>query len=301
MQDRSSKGLRVLNPSRSLCGTFSGAIVPRNLSKTAAFLLLGLLLGSCDRHILTYRFRMTVEVMTKDGLRSGASIIEVGIGKRGMTGGGGVPVFNSMVYNFRGQSVEVILSDKSRLYALNGPSPSHFFYDFLGAYGSDEYSKNLEKLQGHIAKGDRRCIYVNPELIKRIADQNKTDRSTVYRRVKIENVAIEFRNSNKITMDCNVDWDTFDKPQYAYFPDISQPTAIKIDNPDKFSMTIGRAAKLWRVIVEPTDEAPVLDMDKRVPWLNDKQACGTLSKSLGMGGCGHVLWQPGPMAPPAGE
>ncbi len=62
-----------------------------------------------------YRYRLTVEVDTPEGLRTGSSVIEV---EQSLGGAGGSPA-NSQIYRrIRGEAVAVDLSDGRTLFAL---------------------------------------------------------------------------------------------------------------------------------------------------------------------------------------
>jgi hypothetical protein len=78
-----------------------------------AFTSLGL--ASCGERLPTYRYRMTVEVETPEGLRTGSSVIEVenfkGPGVPGPEAGG-------IGYRVRGEAVTVDLGARGTLFAL---------------------------------------------------------------------------------------------------------------------------------------------------------------------------------------
>lgn len=271
-------------------------------TRLVAALLLVLPLASCDRHILTYRFRLTVEVMTENGLRSGSSVIEVGIGKKAVSygGGGSPPRFDVVETAYRGQSVEIDLDGKRRVFALTGSYPHQFFSEFLGEYESDDYKKTLSKLREDLKSG-RRCTYVNRELTSFINEQQKIDSSTTYSTTKYGKLTLVLKTDDRPKLDCEMEYGSGTTPHFAYFSDINRPDAVMIWNDADFTKKIDAKVKLWRVIVEPTNDKPTLDMDKRVPWLNDRSACESLRATLEMTGCRELFWQPSPMKPPAGN
>ena len=97
-----------------------------------------------------------------------------------------------------------------------------------------------------------------------------------------------------LATDCAIDYSDKPRiPEFAYFQDINNPVAERIYK-DDFPRKISPGTKVWRIIVEPTKERPLLDLDKRISWLGDKQAC----KNLDTRWCGE-LWQPQPLVPPA--
>lgn len=63
----------------------------------------------------TYRYRVTVEVDTPEGLKTGSSVIEV---KTSRSGDHSIPSPNMLSYKVRGQAVTVDLGQRGKLFAL---------------------------------------------------------------------------------------------------------------------------------------------------------------------------------------
>ncbi len=69
-------------------------------------------LAACSRQLATYRYRMTVEIDTPQGVRTGSSVIEVATSQ-----GSGVPNRN-LGYRVRGEAVAVDLPARQTVFAL---------------------------------------------------------------------------------------------------------------------------------------------------------------------------------------
>lgn len=82
--------------------------------KIAMWLLIcaGLLVSACDNGSATYRYRLTVDVETPEGLRTGSSVIEIRTDPRAPLQAGGI------VSRVRGEAVAVDLGPRGRLFAL---------------------------------------------------------------------------------------------------------------------------------------------------------------------------------------
>lgn len=71
-----------------------------------------MLLSACDSGSATYHYKLTVEVQTPEGLRTGSSIIEVRTSPSGSLQPGGI------VSKVRGEAVAVDLGPRGTLFAL---------------------------------------------------------------------------------------------------------------------------------------------------------------------------------------
>jgi hypothetical protein len=67
---------------------------------------------SCSKGLPSYRYKMTVEVETPQGLRSGSSVIEV------RTSGGGLTNTGGIQSRVQGEAVAVDLGSRGALFAL---------------------------------------------------------------------------------------------------------------------------------------------------------------------------------------
>jgi hypothetical protein len=90
-------------------------VVPRSVPLTLALMAAIATLAACDYRTEEFRYRLTVEVDTPQGLRSGASVVEVSISEPGE---GGLPDASGGTSRLRGEAVAVDLPDGRVLFAL---------------------------------------------------------------------------------------------------------------------------------------------------------------------------------------
>jgi len=118
-------------------------------------LCMGAMLTSCNYRYEEFRYRMTVEVETPQGLRSGSSVIEV---KLSDPGWGGLPTEGTGASE-RGEAVAVDLPGGRVLFALlrnpdNGKTAAVYPYEALkpsryrGEYALIERTKELKRMRG---------------------------------------------------------------------------------------------------------------------------------------------------------
>lgn len=118
-------------------------------------LCMGAMLTSCNYRHEEFRYRMTVEVETPQGLRAGSSVIEVKLSEPGK---GGLPMAGSNA-RVRGEAVAVDLPGGRVLFALlrnpdDGKSAAVYPYEALkpsryrGEYALTERTKEMKRIRG---------------------------------------------------------------------------------------------------------------------------------------------------------
>lgn len=209
---------------------------------------LAFLLASCGYRSEEFRYRMTVEVDTPQGLRTGSSVIEVEVSDPGPNS------FPEAGLNFtvRGEAVAVELPGGQVLFALLSSPESvdaaaGYAYKALkparfgGDYGFIERTKELKRMRG---VGALRC------------PQTWYDRRG--RRVGRE---------EDIRSDC---------PTLVRFRDLRDPQSVERVAPVDLAASFGAGVSLRRITVQMTDEAVTTGIENRLGWLGS--TVGTLVK-----------------------
>jgi hypothetical protein len=194
---------------------------------------MALLLGACGVDSTpTYRYRLTVEVDTPEGLRSGSSVIEVETSRgRSAANPAGTVVINKL----RGQAAIVDLGARGMMFAL------------LRSEHNVDWAKNIMFLMappGVDADGDRFLgTYKNMLAMD--------EEITLPRTLDQVNSALAGMSG---------------LPMLVTFGDITDPTSVALVDPDDFSATFGENVTLRRITVQMTDD-PVTDGILDVlPW-----------------------------------
>ncbi|WP_341713052.1 hypothetical protein [Erythrobacter sp.] len=196
-------------------------------------------LAACGDDTPTYRYRMTVEVETPDGLRTGSSVIEVETARSG-----GIPNYGSVQNRYRGEAVAVDLGDAGVLFAL------------LRSKQRVDWAGNIMFLvapPGVSADGDRfRGRYQNM-----LAMRREVSLPQFYKTSHTE------RRSTGI-------------PMLVTFEDLSDPTTIIEVDPDNLAATFGDGYSLKRVAVQMTNEPVTVGIVNRLGWLDNLAAYRTI-------------------------
>ena len=206
---------------RSLIGLLGGAAT--------------LLLGGCGliKSYAPFRYRLTVEVETPAGLRSGSSVIEVTAGEvRSTLGGAGVDV--------RGEAAAVDLPDGQTLFALlrtqetSGWAGSVMFE--VTPAPDDPTIKAGEGFGPHVEaiKANHR-LNVVPRYFQNPYDPPKPGPSGY--------------------------------PMLVRFGDIHDPKTVALVDPDDLAATFGAGYRLRRITVQIMDDPVTVGIEGRLGWL----------------------------------
>ena len=190
----------------------------------------------------SFRYRMTVEVETPQGLRTGSSVVEVRSWTTGDNILGAPHIFGTAI---KGQAVVVDLPGGQNLFALQNVG---LIFQFT-PYPTEDTMENREKEKGFM--------------------QWKTD----WQRVQIDRVIANkalltlprFRDSIEAGAQPSSGY-----PTLVTFKDINDPQTISLVDPDNLSATFDPGIKLRRITVQITDDAVTTDINKRLPrafWL----------------------------------
>jgi hypothetical protein len=190
--------------------------------------LAGLLLTGCSERLPTYRYRMTVEVETPEGLRTASSVIEVrttrGSGFPGPEAGG-------IADEVTGEAVAVDLGRRGTLFAL--------------LRGPPELDYAIEYAQGIAPSA----------LLPGLVDRSGTVEAwgNNLRALK------EVRGSVALTAD--------QYPLLVRFRDIADSRTVERVGADDLAAAFGEGVRLRRITVEIAHEPVTKSIDERLPWL----------------------------------
>ncbi len=184
--------------------------------------------GLVSSGLPVYRYRLTVEVDTPEGLKTGSSVIEV---HSAIAGRNSIPTPGAFSHRAQGEAVAVDLGARGVLFALlssddNPDWASGVMFGFAPGTGDNTEVRFREMLK------NRNLI----ELPKRF-------KGSMY--VK-GNLA---------------------RPTLVTFVNTSDPTTISKVNPDDLTTSFGPGVKLRRMTVRFTDDPVTTGIEHRLTWL----------------------------------
>jgi hypothetical protein len=192
-----------------------------------------------------YRYRLTVEVETPQGLRTGSSVIEVRVREAGSLA---IPSPGAVSSIIIGEAVAVALPDGKTLFAL---------------LRSDE---NVDW-----AKDALRTVIEQQTTAERLAieDDFAVDMNRI---IALEGVHALPRYFQRGT---GPDDKVSGYPILVTFGKIADPTSVAKVDPDDLAATFGKGVTLKRITVERTKDAVTTGIEKRLPSFG--QASGYLA------------------------
>ena len=211
-----------------------------------------LFMMGCASKLPTYRFLLTVEVETPEGLRSGSSVIEVMTSDHGKGIPG--PEAGGIRTQSRGEAVAVDLPGDQVLFLL---------------FNADWAGEVMPK--------------VNPDILYGDGTFEQKLNAIIVRR---EPITLPRHFSHRFPPHSSEQASPSAYPRMVTFADLDDPTSVELVNPDNLAASFGEGVKLKRITVQITD-APVTEgIEKRLEWLPnyyDKMLDGkklNVSKSL---------------------
>ncbi|MEP2549784.1 MAG: hypothetical protein ABJH26_00690, partial [Marinomonas sp.] len=189
----------------------------------------------------SYRYKLTVEVDTPDGIKSGFSVIEV---DTHIASENAIPTPGLLSFKVRGEAAAVDLPNGQTVFAL---------------LRSESEIQWAAKIVPHVVlevggKGDER-IKAQLKAIRSMKGARAIPRTW-------PKVAwIEERSGY---------------PMLVTFGDLDDPTSVAEVDPDDLSSSFGEGYALKRITVQVTDEAVTTGIEKRLGWL--RTAEGAISK-----------------------
>lgn len=188
-----------------------------------------------------YRYRLTVEVNTPEGLKTGSSVIEV---RSIITGKYSIPNPQSLDASVRGEAAAVDLGQRGLLFALLQSDgdvswPAHATY--TGVDLSHVNPKQNDFAHLYAAMIARRGVIVLPR-------------------------RIPWRVGNPAPIHPD------DPPRSGYptlvrFADLRDPKSVQRVDPDDLAASFGTGIKLRRITVQLTDAPITAKLDERLRWL----------------------------------
>ena len=204
-----------------------------------ALLLAALLLSGCDRGT-SFRYRMTVEVETPQGLRTGSAVHEIEAHHVAISVNGTV-----RGRNLRGQAVAVDLPGGRTLFALMTPAEERFGSDGTidsvlrtldPAYDND-WVESVARVRA--GEGTRRSGVIAPTVPNPYTGPSRPDQPA------------HFSNY----------------PLLVTFRNLRDPASVVRVDPTDLATPFGQGTRLRRIWVEVTDDDVTTGIERRLSWL----------------------------------
>jgi len=215
-------------------------------SRLRLWLLMGLALtaacsGASGKSYPPYRYRLTVEIDTPQGLRSGSSVIEV---HTSLAGANSIPSPGQLFQRVRGEAVAVDLPGGQTVFAL------------LRSGGDIEWATHAYSW-----------------LIPRPSEQDVKAHSPdgkwtgaaefdlTMERVLASRGPMLLPRKTDVMGKATNNW-----PLLVRFRDIRDPATVESVDPDGLSAMFGKGYAVRRIVVERTDDAVTMVNRARLPW-----------------------------------
>ena len=196
--------------------------------------------GVAGERLPDYRYRLTVEVETPEGLRSGSSVIEV---RTAIAGQNSIPTPGAISRQARGEAVKVDLGARGVLFALlrsdeNSDWASGVMFGFAPTVpptrdADGKYDSSAHTKARFMAMLKRREPIVLPE---------------------------RFPGSRYIEGGPA-------RPMLVRFTDIADPTTVERVDPGDLATSFGPGVKLRRITIQLTNDLVTTGIEKRLGWL----------------------------------
>ena len=182
----------------------------------------------------SYRFRMTVEVETPEGLRTGSSVYEVTAQNHVEL----LPDMRGRSRDVRGEAVAVDLPGGRTLFAL---------LKTMGQSGDDNLA--------YLSMATLDPAYKN-DWVESAARISSGDSIRSPAEVSPSRTYSDFSKGQNY-------------PMLVTFTDIADPSSVKLVDPADLAASFGPGVKLKRITVEITDDPVTSGIEKRLGWLGD--------------------------------
>ena len=196
-----------------------------------------LALAGCSDATPDYRYRLTVEVETPDGLRSGSSVIEV---ETGVAGEYSIPSPGAVSHKARGEAAAVELPDGQVLFALLRSEndidwASRVMFALTPKMGGeDPFQARFDAM----LRDQKRHV-----LPRTWPPVGHLERRSAY-------------------------------PMLVTFGDLDEPTSVALVDPDDLAASFGEGYALKRITVQMTDDPVTTGIDERLGWLGNVYEMG---------------------------
>jgi hypothetical protein len=191
--------------------------------------------------ICTFRYKLTAEVMTPEGLKTGSSVIEVSYSHNGDAGGGMTPKLQMI-----GEALYLDLGKGKNLFVLlSNRTPDN----------ADIFDRS-----GHDYKEDNRSL--NPFSLP----------------LKAFGLVWDFSETRKLCTEFN-ELDGLKSfpapfsnlPTLVTFKHLDDPNSIELVHPDRVEDTIGSGVRISKVVLEKTDTPVTKIIEATLSWLSARK------------------------------
>jgi hypothetical protein len=190
----------------------------------------------------TYRYRLTVEVDTPEGLKTGSSVIEVQTRRASKNA---IPSPRMLSYKVRGEAVTVDLGQRGLLFALLRSEISSSWagraFEMMAPPTPRDEAIGMDDEYGY--RRARALALKGPQVIPRHIKGN-------------------YGAQNPKPSDPSNAW-----PMLVRFLDIADPKTLAKVDPDALAVSFGKGVKLRRITVERTEDAVTAGIDR---WLTNE-------------------------------
>jgi hypothetical protein len=220
---------------------FQNRFVKWVLAPVAVFGALGWAYFQYEYPTCTFRYKLTAEVMTPDGLKTGSSVLEVSYSHYPDAGGG-----ESANLHMTGEATYVDLGQGKNLFVLltnresgrNDPNPNSSRTYELAKGALDAFALPIKMFGLTWTFGQEQ------ELCKELVAA-----STIKKReVPFESL-----------------------PTLVTFADIGDPKSVKVVQPDRFEVDFGVGYKFLSAKIEAASELPQKSIERVLTWLPEKK------------------------------
>ncbi|MEN7538512.1 hypothetical protein [Aurantiacibacter flavus] len=200
--------------------------------------------GFFDPGLPDYRYRLTVEVETPEGLKTGSSVIEV---KTSVAGRNIVPMPGAVSHRVRGEAVMVDLGARGVLFALLR-SDDNFDWASNVAYRLAPKMPRVRDAEGRL--------------------DSDSDFEAQYATMLEHREPIELPRTFP---DVGHLKNQPARPMLVRFGDIEDPSTVEQVDPDDLAFTFGPGVRLRRITVQLTGDPVTKGIVERLPWLPDRR------------------------------
>jgi hypothetical protein len=202
------------------------------------------LLSGCGTALPDYRYRLTVEVETPEGLKTGSSVIEV---STAMAGKNSIPTPGVISHRLRGEAVMVNLGRRGTLFAL------------LRSDANSSWATNV-------------LFRLAPKIpVVRDEDGNRDSVADFHARFQAMLDSRKVVVLPKTYPDQGHLRDDPARPMLVRFRDIIDPTTVERVDPDDLAASFGEGVKLRRITIQLTDDPITTGIIRTLPWLKHQR------------------------------
>ncbi|MGB7373244.1 hypothetical protein [Pontixanthobacter sp.] len=186
-----------------------------------------------------YRYRLTVEVETPDGLKTGSSVIEV---QTSIAGEYSIPTPGRVSQRLRGEAVAVDVGDGQTLFAL------------LRSESEVDWAKQV-------------MFLLTPSVRSSDGKNYEATFEDMLKRTREIELPRYYRNRGHIR-------NRKAYPMLVTFGDLSDPTSVAQVDPDDLAASFGDGTSLKRITVQMTDAPVTTGIAQRLGWFRKQAQSG---------------------------